>query len=792
MLSVKTTGNWKKGAAMFTVAGLISGSALCSPAFADSQIPVPPKPFKGEMNTTYLNSIPDWPARPTAPKGAPNVVLIMTDDVGFGAGSTWGGPVNTPAQTQIARDGLQFNQFHTTAVSSPTRAALLTGRNHHTAHTGSIMETSLGYPGYDTLLGKDTATVSEMLRQSGYNTAWFGKNHNVPDFEMNPVAGPLDRWPTYLGFEKFYGFIGGESDQYTPYALYDGTVSVSPYLGNPNYNLNQDLSKHASDWMRYQKSIAPEKPFFLYYVPGGTHAPHQVAKEWSDKYKGKFDKGWDAIREETFARQKKMGIVPQNAMLTERPKEIPAWNSLSDKEKKLYAREMEVYAGYLEQTDHEIGNMLKTLDELGIRDNTVIIYIQGDNGASGEGALTGSMNENYVFNAQVESLDSMDINKLGTPEAYNHYSAGWAHAMDTPFQWMKQVASHYGGSRNGLVVSWPKGIKAKGEIRSQWHHVIDIAPTLLEIIGIEEPDKVNGIEQKPIEGVSMAYAFSDGKAKSRHTKQYFEVYGYHAMYHDGWVAAAKPAMAPWMQGKVDAELPKVWELYHVDEDFTEAVDLAQKYPDKLAELRQMFDIEAGRYNVYPIWTSSTKFIPIDPRYRPNANEGRNKFEYYGTVDHISEGGSPNFKNASFSIEADLDIPSGKTAEGMVLTMGGRFGGFGLWLAGGKPTFGYINPNAADYYEVASQTAVTSGKHKVKVEFTSDFPKTKKPGAGGVAAIYIDGRKVAEGRVEKTVPYRFGISEGMDVGADYGTTVSQKYKAPFILNGLVKTTVEIKK
>lgn len=793
MLNVSQISSFKKGAAMFTVAGMLSGAALVSSAYAESQIPVPPKPFKGEMNTTFMNSVPDWPERPTAPKGAPNVVIIMTDDVGFGAGSTWGGPVNTPTQTQLAREGLQYNQFHTTAVSSPTRAALLTGRNHHTAHTGSIMETALGYPGYDTLLGPDTATIGEMLRQSGYSTAWIGKNHNVPDFEMNAIAGPQDRWPTRLGFEKFYGFIGAESDQYSPYSLYDGTTSVSPYLNNPDYYLNRDLSTHASNWIKYQKSIAPDKPFFLYYVPGGTHAPHQVDKKWSDKYKGKFDKGWDALREETLANQKKLGIAPQNTKLTERPKEIPAWNTLSDKEKKLYARQMEVYAGYLEQTDYEIGRVLKTIEEIGQKDNTIVIYLQGDNGASGEGSITGSMNENYLFNAQVESIDDIDITKLGTPEAYNHYSIGWAHAMDAPFQWMKQVASHFGGTRNGLVISWPKGIKAKGEIRTQFHHVIDIVPTILEVAGIQQPNKVNSIEQKPIEGVSMAYTFKDAKAKSTHTSQYFEVYGYHAMYHDGWIAATKPTVMPWMQGKVDSDLPKVWELYNITEDYSEAVDLAKKYPEKLEELILMFNIEAGRYNVYPIWTSSTKFLPIDAENRPNPNEGRNKFTYFGTTDHISEGMAPNFKNTSYSIEADMEFPEGKAPAGVILTMGGQFGGFSFWINEGKPTFSYINPRAADFYEVASKTDIKPGKHKVKFEFVSDFAKTKKPGAGGVGTIYVDGKKVAEGRIEKTIPYRFSLSEYMDVGVDYGTSVSKSYKVPYAVNGtLNKVEVDIKK
>ncbi len=779
----------------FTTAIAVATGISFAPfnVFADSQLPKPDTGFKGEINTTILNSKPYWPKRPTAPKGAPNVVIIMTDDVGFSAGSTWGGPINTPIQDKLANRGLRYNQFHTTAVSSPTRAALLTGRNHHTVHTAGIMEASLGYPGWDTLMGKDTATIAEILRLSGYNTAWFGKNHNVPDFENNPIVGPHDRWPTSLGFEKFYGFIGGESDQYSPYLLHDGTENISPYVSNPNYNLNEDLSFQASHWIKQQKSLAPDKPFFVYYVPGGTHAPHQVPVKWSNKYKGKFDKGWDVVREETLVRQKKLGIVPENTALTPRPEQIPAWDSLSAAQKKLYARQMEVYAGYLEQTDYEIGQMLKTIEDLGEMDNTVVIYIQGDNGASGEGALTGSENENYVFNAQVEKLEDIDLEKLGTPDAYNHYSAGWALAMDTPFQWMKQVASHFGGSRNGMVIHWPKGIKAKGEVRSQFHHVIDIAPTILDIIGIEQPDKVNSVEQKPMEGVSMKYSFKDKKAESNHKIQYFEIMGYKGLYNDGWMLSATPQSAPWEQGKKDGPTSDGWELYNIREDFSQSYNLATKYPEKVKTMSELFEVEAGKHNVYPLWENSKTFIVVDSKNRPNLNEGRTEFVYSGIVDHISEGMAPNFKNTSFNIEAEIDFAKNVTPEGMILTMGGRFGGFGLWFEKGVIKFGYRNPRYKDYYEIKSDKPISSGNHKVKLEFKSDFSKTKKPGAGGSATLYIDGKKVAEGRVEKTIPFRFGLSEGMDVGCDYGTSMTPSYKAPFKINGnLKKVEVKLKK
>ncbi len=776
---------FKKSAALAIAAGLMTSSGGYS--FGDSQLPKPDAGFKGEINTNILNSKPYWPPQPKAPAGAPNIVLIMTDDTGFAAGSPFGGPVNMPNYERLAKAGLKYNQFHTTAVSSASRAALLTGRNHHMAHSGTIMETSLGYPGYDTLLGKDMATVAEMLRLSGYNTSWFGKNHNIPDFESNTTVGPLDRWPTSLGFERFYGFIGGESDQYSPYALYDGTLSVSPYVGNPKYNLNEDLADHAVQWIKEQKSIAPDKPFFVYYTPGATHAPHQVPKEWSDKYKGKFDQGWDKLREETLERQKKMGIVPKSTKLTPRPKEIPAWDSLTPDQKKVYARQMEVYAGYLEQTDHEIGRVLDAVEKVGQKENTLFIYIVGDNGASLEGALTGSVNENYLFNAQVEDFETVlkNIDKLGTKDAYNHYSAGWAHAMDTPFQWGKQVASHYGGTRNSMVISWAKGIKEKGGLRSQWHHIIDIAPTLLDVAGIEEPSRVNGIEQVPMQGVSMKYSFSDAKAKSTHTTQYFEILGYHGIYHDGWVLAATPTSAPWMQGKTDGPTAKGWELYHVDEDFSEAENIAAQNPDKVAELAKLFEIEAAKNNVYPMWVNSSIFLVIDSKNRPNINEGKTKFIYYTHVGHMSESYAPPFKNASFSIEADVDFGS-ETPNGMIATMGGQFGGFGFWLDKGIPVFGYQNPNPDEFYEVKSDKAVSSGKHKIKLEFRSDFAKTKKPGAGGTATIYVDGKKVASGKINKTIPFRYSLTEYFDIGCDYGTTIRPTYAPPFKPNGETNT------
>ncbi|MDR2902722.1 MAG: sulfatase-like hydrolase/transferase [Lactobacillales bacterium] len=769
-------------------------SGLSYGAIASTELPKPQEPFKGQINLTWKDSKPDFPKQPQAKKGAPNILLIMTDDVGPGAASTFGGPVNTPVFTALAREGVRYNQFHTTALSSPTRAALLTGRNHHQAHTGNIMETGRGYPGYDTLLGPDTVTIAEVLRQNGYSTAWFGKNHNVPDFETDIRVGPFERWPLWLGFEKFYGFIGAESSQYVP-AIYDGITPVNPYIDKPDYTLNEDLADQTIRWIKEQKSVSPDKPFFAYYVPGATHAPHQVPAEWSDKYKGKFDKGWDKVREETLANGKKIGVIPQDTKLTERPKEIPAWESLSDTEKKVYAREMEIYAGFLEQTDHHIGRVIDSLREIGELDNTIIIYIQGDNGASGEGAMPGSLNENVFFNVQTESIDDVakGLDKLGTNDSYNHYSAGWAHAMGSPFQWMKQVASHFGGTRNNVVVSWPKHIKEKGGLRSQFHHVTDIMPTLLEIAQVEMPYKYNGVEQKQLDGVSMTYSFNNAKAPTNHTTQYFEIFGYQGIYHDGWIAAATPKMAPWLTGHLDGpNASDKWELYDIRTDFSEANDLAAKYPEKLNELKELFTIEAAKNNVFPMYVNSTTDLPMLISNRIDPTHGRTQFVYWTDVSRVPEANGPDFKNKSFTIEADVTFDKGVTPNGMLLTMGGRFAGFGFWLEDGKVVFGYANPKTEDYKEIMSAEKVGDGRHVIKMTFKSDFEKTKKIGAGGEAKLYIDGKLVATGRIDKTIPARFTLTEYLDIGQDYGTTISPRYKPPFKLNGKVnKVTVDTK-
>ncbi len=778
----QTLGGWSMAAAF--------SSSVVGGAFAAVELPAPPQPFKGEMNLTWADSKPDFPKQPTAPKGAPNVIIFMTDDVGASASEVFGGAIKTPAFAQLAERGLRYNQFHTTALSSPTRAALLTGRNHHTAHTGNIMETGRGYPGYDTLLSRDTATIGEILRLNGYNTAWIGKNHNVPDFETDLRVGPFERWPLALGFEKFYGFIGAESSQYVP-AIYDGVTPKEPYLGKKDYTLNEDMGDQAIKWIKEQKSIAPDKPFFLYYVPGGTHAPHQVPVEWSAKYKGKFDQGWDKLREETLERQKKTGLVPQDTVLTPRPKEIPAWDSLSDLQKKTYARMMEIYAGYLEQTDYHIGRVMQAVKDIGEEDNTIVIYIQGDNGASGEGGPGGSLNENVFFNVEDETTEEVaaGIDKLGTNDSYNHYPVGWAHALCAPFQWVKQVASYYGGTRNTMVISWPEKIKDKGEIRNQWHHVVDILPTVLEAVGVEMPYRVNGVDQKPLEGVSMAYTFNDAKAKTAHQTQYFEIYGYQGLYHDGWMASAKPAFAPWLTGReVGSNSSDEWELFNVEEDFSQSKNLADKYPEKLKEMKELFVIEAAKHNVFPLYVNNPKDLPMLISNREDPTHGRTLFTFWTDVTRVPEANAPDFKNRSFTIEADVTFPEGIVPDGMLLTMGGRFAGFGFWVEKGALVFGYANVKAVDYQELVSKAKVTAGNHKLRLEFKSDFEKTKKIGAGGEASLYIDGKKVAEGRINKTIPARFTLTEYMDIGQDYGTTITPRYQVPFKLNGTVNKVV----
>ena len=765
------------------VAGLSAGLRAAEPNGSTPKVLPPPAPaFRGTINLRAKDSIPDFPQPMQAPKGAPNVLLILLDDVGFGASSAFGGPCQTPVLEALAKRGLRYTQFHTTALCSPTRAALITGRNHHAVHSAAITEAATGFPGYDSVMQKDTATVAEVLKLNAWNTAWFGKNHNVPDWQTSQ-AGPFDLWPTGLGFEHFFGFIGGDTHQWRPAAI-EGTKPVEPYLDNPDYHFDDDLADRAVKWIRTQQAVAPEKPFFLYYAPGATHAPHHPRKEWVKKYAGKFDAGWDAIRAETLARQKKLGIVPADTKLVPLAPGIPAWNSLTAEQKKVYARMMEVYAGFLEQTDHNAGRVIDAIEAAGELDNTLILFIVGDNGASAEGSAQGLLNEMTFFNGVKEDPAKVlaRVDDIGSWQTYNHYPIGWAHAMCTPFQWTKQIASHYGGTRNGLVVSWPKGIADSGGMRTQWHHVIDIVPTIYEACGVTPPEVVNGIGQKAIDGVSMAYSFADAAAPSRRTTQYFEMIGNRAIYHDGWVACTTPPVPPWDPGaaEVDAIDGYQWELYHTDADFSQSENLAASHPEKLRDLQLLFYTEAARHDVLPIDNSKT--ARLDPAIRPSLTRGRTKFTYGDGMTRIPEGASPNLKNTSFRITADVDVK--EKASGMIITQGGLFGGMGLFLRDGRPVY---HSNFVDiaHTEIAGREPLSPGRHVVALRFAYDGGGI---GKGGMATLEVDGKPVAEGRIERTIPIRVTLDESLDVGEDTGTPVTTSYDVPFRFDGKVDRVV----
>ena len=751
-------------------------------AVAQDVLPRPEPPFKGHVGRTVQDSTQDFPQEVNAPKGAPNILLILTDDVGFGATSTFGGPIPTPTFDRLAANGLRYTAFHTTALCSPTRSALLSGRNHHSNATGVIMEIATGFPGYNSLMPKSNGTFAEVLKQNGYNTAWYGKNHNVPDWHSSQ-AGPFDLWPTGLGFEYFYGFLGGDTSQWSP-ALFENIKPIEPPHDQNDYFFDKDMADHAIDRIRLLHAVAPDKPWLTYYAPGTAHAPHHAPKEWIAKFKGKFDMGWDKMREQTLAHQKAMGIVPQDTKLTERSPGIPAWDSLDADQKRVYAHMMEVYAAALSYCDTQMGRILDAIDEMGQTDNTLVIYIQGDNGASAEGTEQGLLNEMSVFNGIPEDFKQVmaHMDDLGGPMTFNHYPVGWAHAMDTPFQWTKQIASHFGGTRNGLVISWPARIKEKGGIRTQFHHVIDIAPTVLEAVGVQAPSMLNGVPQKPIEGVSMVYTFADAKAKSKHRTQYFEMFGNRAIYNDGWIAATTPAVAPWVFG---GTVPPVddykWELYNVDRDFSESNDLATQEPQRLRELQDLFWIEAAKYNVLPIDNSRAE--RFDVRLRPSLTRGRTEFTYYPGMTRIPEGSAPDLKNKSFSILAEVEIPSGG-AEGVLVTQGGRFNGLGLYLLAGKPVFHY-NLVGVERTTIAGGNRLAPGKHTIKVDLKYDGPGI---GKSASATLLVDGQKVGEGRIPRTIPFRVSADETLDIGEDTGTPVSEDYQVPFHFNGRLDKVV----
>lgn len=756
--------------------------------FNRTSLPIPQSAFQGKVGLTPAESEKDFPAEVTAPKGAPNVLIILTDDVGFGASSTFGGPIPTPTFDRLAKSGLRYNQFHTTALCSPTRAALITGRNHHSVSTGGIMEIGVGYPGYNTLVRKSCGTIGQILKYNGYNTSWFGKNHNVPDWHTSQ-AGPFDLWPVGLGFEYFYGFVGGDTSQWSP-AIVENTLPVEPPEDDPDYNFDEAMATRAINWMRMQNAVAPNKPFFCYYATGTAHAPHHAPKDWIEKFDGKFDQGWDEVRKETLARQKELGVIPAGTRLTERSKGIRAWNSLNAKEKELYAHMMEVYAAALSHADHQFGRIIDAIDEMGELDNTLVIYIQGDNGASAEGSPDGLMNEMTFFNnieVPFEQTYSR-MEDLGGPLTFNHYPIGWAHAMDTPFQWTKQVASHFGGTRNGLVISWPEKIKSRdqGKVCSQFHHVIDITPTILEATGLPAPASIDGITQEPIEGVSMAYTWKDTAAKPQRTTQYFEMFANRAIYDNGWVACTTPTTPPWVSvaDPVDVIEGYDWELYHIDEDFSESNNLAKQNPDKLKELQRLFYIEAVKYDVLPL--DNSKVERLDVKNRPSLTEGRSKFVYYDGMTRIPEGSAPDLKNKSFGISAVIDVPAGG-AEGLLMTQGGRFCGVGLYVLENKPVFIY---NLADVerYRLEGKEPLKPGKHVVTVDFNYDGGGV---GKGGQGTLSVDGQEVATTRFPRTIAFRMSLDETLDIGEDTGTPVSEDYHVPFKFNGEIeKVTIQI--
>jgi len=758
--------------------------------FDRTVLPILPHPFAGVVDTNASQSKPDFPVEVSAPAGAPNVLLIMTDDVGYGAASTFGGPVATPVMDMLAASGLRYNEFHTTALCSPTRAALITGRNHHNVASGVITEFATGFDGYNSLVPKSAASVGEILKDNGWNTGWWGKMHNVPDWKSS-TSGPFDLWPNGLGFEYFYGFLGGDANQWRP-ALYENTNPIEPYLGKPNYILNEDLADNCIAYIRKHNSVSPQKPFFAYYCTGTGHAPHHASKDWIDKYKGKFDQGWDKIREETLERQKKAGVIPQNTKLTARNANLPAWESLTADQKKLFAREMEVYAGALSQADYNIGRVIEAVKETGQLDNTIIIYIMGDNGASAEGTYLGTTNEVATAgNGVIEDMPFMmtQYDKLGSKYVYNHYSYGWALAMDAPFQWTKQVASHFGGTRNGMVISYPKKIKDRGGIRSQFHHVIDIVPTILDLCGVPIPTRVNGVDQKPMDGVSMTYTFDSANAPSKRSTQYFEMQGNRAIYHDGWVAATTPYRMPWQTMGGVSKYPSrdfKWELYHVADDFSEADDIAGKNPEKLKELQELFYSEAKKNNVLPLDGSMAE--RVDPAIRPSLTKGRDHFEYYEGAVRIPEGSAPNFKNQSWTITADVDGGS----NGVLATMGGYFGGIALLVKNNKPMFIYRLSNQPKHLtRVEGTKTLTPGKHVISADFKYDGGGT---GKGATVILSVDGNKVGEGKIGATVGARFSLDETWDIGLDTGTPLDfDTYDVPFKFNGKInKVTVDYKK
>ena len=757
------------------------GSPSATTTIEGSQIPVPPAQFGGVINESATNSKPWWPPRLVPPKGAPNVLLIMTDDQGYGVSGTFGGVIPTPSLDSVAAAGLRYTNFNSTALCSPTRAALLTGRNHHEVGFGVIAELSTGYPGYDSYIGRDKATIGSILKGNGYSTSWFGKNHNTPPAQYG-AAGPYDQWPSGMGFEYFYGFMGGETDQWTPYLFQDHT-KIFPWVGKAGYNLTTDMANEAIKHIRQLNTANPDQPFFVYYAPGGSHSPHQPTKEWIDKFKGKFDMGWNVMRDQIFANQKRLGVVPANAKLTDWPDSLPKWDTLSADEKKLFARQAEVFAAYTAYTDFEIGRVIQEVKEEGKLDDTLIIYIDGDNGTSPEGTLVGTPNQytayNGILNIPVaEQLKFYDA--WGSSATYPHMAVAWSWAFDTPFKWTKQIASHFGGTRQGMAISWPNRIKDVGGVRSQFHHMIDIVPTILDVTGIKAPDTVDGIKQASIEGVSLAYTLdkANADAPTTHKIQYFEMIANRGIFNDGWYANTTPPVPPWV---LNAKMPAVndykWELYNLKDDYSQSNDLAAQMPDKLKEMQALFVQEATKYHVLPLDNSQFQRA-IEPR--PSATAGKSIFTYTGVMTGIPDSDSPSVLDKNYTITAEIDVPRGG-GSGVVVTEGGRWGGYGLYLLKGKPVFTYNLLNMARF-KWAGPQALAAGKHTIVFDFIYDGPGL---GKGGTGVLKVDGKEVANNKIPHTIPFLTVGDETFDIGADTRTPVDDRdYQVPFAFNGTI--------
>ena len=780
------------------------GSPSATTTIDGRQLPAPDPKFGGVIKDNSLESKPWWAPRIVPPKGAPNVLLIMTDDSGYGVPSTFGGVIPTPALDRIAKSGLRYTQMHSTALCSPTRAALITGRNHHSAGFGVISEQSTGFPGYNSIIAKDKATIGRILKDHGYATSWFGKNHNTPTFSASQ-AGPFDQWPIGMGFEYFYGFVGGDANQWAP-NLFRNTTQIYPFEGKPGWNLTTGQADDAIEYLNRINQIDPGKPFFCYYVPGGTHAPHHPTKEWVDKIRAMhlFDDGWNKLRETIYANQKRLGVIPPDAKLTPWPKDLlKEWDQLTADEKKLFIRQVEVFAAYAAYTDHEIGRVIQAVEDMGKLDNTLIIYINGDNGTSAEGQLIGTPNEVAMFNGvQVPVADQLKYfyDVWGTEMTYNHMAVGWAWAFDTPFAWTKQIASHLGGVRQGMCVSWPGHIKDTGAVRSQFHHMIDVVPTILEAAGIRQPDEVDGIKQSPIEGVSFAYTFDakNANASSTHKTQYFEMMGDHSIYHEGWLASTKVIRSPWdVVGAVNPDPFNnvTWELYDLTKDYSQATDIAAQNPEKLAEMKALFAQEARKYQVLPLDASvATRLVAP----RPNITAGRSEFVYTMPMVGLPQGDSPLLLNTSYTVTAEIDVPAGG-AEGMILTSGGRFGGYGFYLVKGKPVWCW---NLVDLKRIRWEgpDAVGPGKHTIEFDFKYDglgagtlaFNNMSGIGRPGTGTLKVDGKVVATETMPHTMPLILQWDESFDIGSDTLTGVNDAdYKPPFALTAkLNRLTVKL--